>query len=490
MPLFSLSGKYGIGTLGKNAFEFIDFLKLSGQTYWQMLPVGPTSYGDSPYQSFSAFAGSHYYIDLETLVDEGLLDLSDIEGIEWESEVDRVDYALLYENRIPVLKKAFSVFLENIPDDYKRFCNDAFWLNDYALFMSLKDENSGKPWNMWDDGLKFRKKQDIKAAEIRLFEEIEFYKFLQYLFFKQWNAVKEYAHKNSILLIGDMPIYVSADSADCWCNPELFQLDDELEPVAVAGCPPDAFSEDGQLWGNPLYHWDYMKNQSIPYEWWLKRMSMAMKMFDLIRIDHFRGFQAYYSIPVDSLTAAKGHWEDGPGAEFFHTLEKTLGTLPVIAEDLGILTDDVREMLEEVAYPGMKVLQFAFDSEGDSSYLPHNCVENCVLYTGTHDNDTIVGWAKNLSDNDLSFAKEYMRIADMDSLNWSIIKVAMASTAKICIFQMQDFLGLSSEGRINIPSTLGGNWCWRIAEGCINSWLAGIIRENTELYRRCKKLKP
>ncbi|MBO7217591.1 MAG: 4-alpha-glucanotransferase [Clostridia bacterium] len=482
MPIFSLSGKYGIGSFGKKAYEFVDFLNKGGQSYWQILPLSPTNYGDSPYQSFSSFAGNPYFIDIEKLIEEGLLSEEEADSFDFGSKDDEIDYAKLYKNRYPLLKLAFERF---IPDnEYDTFVREnAFWLDDYALFYAIKARNPEKAVGEWEEGLKKRNPEKIAAASKENFEEIAFCKFLQFMFFRQWFALKTYANEKGIKIIGDIPIYTALDSADLWAEPEQFLVDAELKPSLVAGCPPDAFSDDGQLWGNPLYNWQYMKKDG--YKWWKKRLSFALKIYDVVRIDHFRAFESYYAIPADEETAKNGKWVKGPDMDLFEEIKKEFsGDLPIIAEDLGFLTPAVHKLLAESEFPGMKVLQFAFDTREESDYLPHNYTKNCVVYTGTHDNDTINGWTKTAAAEDVELARRYLHVDDNEGFNWAMMRAAMASVADTCILMMADLLGLGSEGRINTPSTLGQNWQWRIKDGCVNDWLANILRENTELYYR------
>lgn len=486
MPIFSLPSKYGIGTLGEEAYKFIDFLKKSGQTYWQILPIGSTGFGDSPYQSFSAYAGNPYFIDLDFLINDGLLNKKDVENIKWYEEPDKVNYEILYKSRYQVLRKAYEKFRISPPPDFEKFKSENdYWLKNYAMYSAIKDCHNGMPFYMWEDGYKFRNNEFIKKTETDLSEEIGFYEMLQYLFSAQWFKLKEYANRNGIKIIGDIPIYVAADSADVWGEPEQFMLDKDLQPYAVAGCPPDAFSDEGQLWGNPLYDWKYMENDG--FKWWINRMAYSSRLYDIIRIDHFRAFSAFYSIPYGEKTAVNGKWIKGPSKRLFTALEKSLGKLNIIAEDLGTIDDEVRELLNFTKYPGMKVLQFAFTPDTESSYLPHNIIKNCVVYTGTHDNDTAVGFMKDAESSQVKFMREYLRIDDSDSFNWSLIKAAMATSADTVILQMQDFLGLDNSARINIPSTLGGNWQWRISENCCNDWLAKIIYDCTNIYFRLPK---
>lgn len=485
MPVFSLPGKYGIGTFGKEAYHFVDFLEKAGQRYWQLLPLNPTHFGDSPYQSFSSVAGNPYFIDLETLVEAGLLETADCDRADFGGDPGRVDYGKLYENRLPLLEQAFARFVPG--EDYARFCREqADWLEDYALFMALKDAHGGAGWREWEKPFKMRQPQALADFRQQQERRLAFYRFIQFQFYRQWDALKAYAHAHGVRIIGDMPIYVADDSADVWADPEQFDLDEELLPRVVAGCPPDAFTEDGQLWGMPVYNWAQMRREPTPYRWWRQRMRRTLALYDVVRIDHFRGFESFYCIPYGAVNAKKGVWRQGPGMELFRALEEDRGgPLPIIAEDLGFLTPAVRQLLADSGYPGMKVLQFAFDPAGDSEYLPYRYPRRCVVYTGTHDNDTIMGWTHTADPEEVAFARRYLHVDDREGFNWAMIRAALMSVADTAIFMMQDFMGLSSEARINTPATLGGsNWQWRIGDGCINDWLAQIIRENTALYGR------
>ena len=380
MHISSLPSPYGIGTMGKEARKFADFLEKSGQKYWQILPICPTSYGDSPYQSFSSFAGNPYFIDLEYLCKEKLLKKAECESFPWGKKADKVDYGVMYESRYKLLKIAFERFLRAEPDDFEAFCEkEADWLSDYALFMALKDANGGNAWFSWEKDLKMRKPEALAEARSTYAKDIRFYQMLQYLFFKQWWELKAYVNEKGIEIIGDVPIYVAGDSADVWANPEEFYLDEDLNPIDVAGCPPDAFSEDGQLWGNPLFRWDVMKKNG--YTWWTKRIAAMSKLYDIVRIDHFRGFDSYYAIPAKDKTAKNGEWRKGPGMDLFHTLEQKLGRLNIIVEDLGFLTPSVLKLVADSGFPGMKVIQFAFDSREGSNYLPHMtiCISSHIL---------------------------------------------------------------------------------------------------------------
>ena len=485
MPIFSLPSRGGIGTFGKEAYRFVDFLEKAGQTWWQILPLNPTNYGDSPYQSFSSFAGNPYFIDPEMLIADGLLREEEFLSFDFGSDPSAVDYGKLYENRIKLLSLAYSRFT---PDKaYNKFCKEnAYWLDEYVLFMALKNGDGDTAWNEWETPLKNRDKKAINEAKEKYADKIDFYRFVQYEFSIQWFKLKEYANEKGIKFIGDIPIYVAYDSADVWSDPKQFMLDEELNPTSVAGCPPDAFSEDGQLWGNPLYNWTLMKQDG--YAWWKRRLGYALKLYDTVRIDHFRGFEAFYSVPYGEETAKNGKWVKGPNMSLFRELKNEFGKdLPIIAEDLGYLTPSVRKMLKASGFPGMKVLQFAFDTREESDYLPHNYQNNCVVYTGTHDNDTIIGWTKSAAPEDVEMARRYLRADDSEGFNWAMMRSALASVADTCILMMPDFMGLGSEARINTPSTLGGNWMWRIDGGCINDWLAKIIKDNTVLYGRAPR---
>lgn len=472
--------------MGKAARKFVDFLEKAGQKYWQILPICPTSYGDSPYQSFSSFAGNPYFIDLEYLCREKLLKKKECESFDWGGSEKYVDYGIMYESRYALLKKAFERFCRNIPEDYAAFCKkESEWLDEYALFMALKDANDGVAWFEWKEELKLRKEAALTKAKEEYASNIEFYRMLQYLFFKQWRALKEYANSKGIEIIGDVPIYVAGDSADVWANPKQFYLDKDLNPIEVAGCPPDAFSEDGQLWGNPLFRWDVMKKDD--YSWWTKRIRAMAQLYDIVRIDHFRGFDSYYAIPAGDDTAKNGKWKQGPGMDLFNTLEKKLGRLPIIVEDLGFLTPSVHKLLKDSGFPGMKVIQFAFDSREGSDYLPHNYPQHCVVYTGTHDNDTVMGWMKTAPKASVKFAKEYLNLTKEEGYNWGMMRAAWSSVADMAIVPFQDLIGLGSEARINIPSTLGENWKWRATEDQVTNQLAKKLYKYMVMYGRVNK---
>jgi len=487
MPVASLPGKYGIGTFGKEAYNFVDMLTLAGQQYWQILPLGPTGYGDSPYQSFSTFSGNPYFIDLEKLIEEGLLTKAECDKCDFGKDAGHVNYEKIYYARFDLLKKAFKRTKLSGNRNYKKFCDkNSFWLNDYALYMAVKNSFGGVSFIEWDEPIRRREAKAMAEYSKKYAEEIEFYKFLQFKFDEQWKALKEYANDKGIKIIGDIPIYVAFDSADTWASPELFQIDTTGFPKAVAGCPPDGFSATGQLWGNPLYDWKYHKETG--YKWWISRIRHCYEMYDMIRVDHFRAFDEYYSIPYGDPTAEFGKWKKGPGIALFKAIRTELGDLDMIAEDLGYLTDSVIALVKRTGYPGMKVLQFAFDSREDSDYLPHNYTKNSVVYTGTHDNETTVGWFKTLKKIDRQMALDYLNMKEFETdkdIAWAFIKLAMSSVSDLCIIPMQDYLGLGNEARINHPSTLGnGNWEWRMKKGAFTKKLAKEIEDITSLYAR------
>lgn len=486
MHISSLPGNTGIGTLGKYAYQFVDYLKKYGQTYWQMLPICPTSYGDSPYQSFSTFAGNPYFIDFEKLEAEGLLSHDDWAKVNWGDNKNYVDYGLLYVERHKVFAKIQENFNKNIPADFEKYCSDnSFWLDDYALFMAIKDAHNGASFSTWESDIKVRQPGAVVNWSERCAKRVQYYKILQYLFYKQWYELKKYANDNGIKIIGDIPIYVAADSSDVWTNPKQFDLKGDLTPVEVAGCPPDAFSADGQLWGNPVYNWEYQKQTG--YAWWKKRISECLKIYDVIRIDHFRGFDEYYCIPFGSPNAKVGQWRKGPGAALFNEIKKEFGDINIIAEDLGYLTDTVIQMLKDVGFPGMKVLQFAFDSREESDYIPHRYGHNSVVYTGTHDNDTILGWCKSAGADDVAFAKKYLRANSDDELRQEMMISALSCVANTCILCMQDLIGLDGSARMNIPSTVGNNWKWRASEDQITDKQFEFLGYYSKLYGRADR---
>lgn len=488
LPVFSLPSRYGIGCFSKSAYDFVDWLREAGQTYWQILPLCPTSYGDSPYQSFSTFAGNPYYISLEALTEEGVLTEADCAAADFGNKPDRIDYEKLYQARYPLLRKAYEN--SRIAEDagYQAFVEEnGWWLADYALFMAVKDRFEGAPWTEWAEDIRFRWGNALDYYRRELYYDIEFQQYMQYKFFQQWRELKAYANKQGIQIIGDIPIYVAMDSADAWAHPELFQLDERNLPSAVAGCPPDGFSATGQLWGNPLYRWGYHKETG--YAWWLSRLRHCFQLYDVTRIDHFRGFDEYYSVPYGAEDAIHGHWEKGPGLELFRRVEEVLGWHEVIAEDLGYVTDSVRQLVRESGFPGMKVLEFAFDSRDTGSandYLPHNYPENSVAYTGTHDNETLAGWFGSITEEERQSVREYLcdsRTAKKD-LHLPLIALVMRSAAKNCVIPLQDYLGLDNRSRINKPSTVGANWLWRVTEASLSPELQTTIRQFTARYGR------
>jgi 4-alpha-glucanotransferase len=485
MPIASLPSKYGIGAFSKSAYDFVDWLVEAGQSYWQVLPLGPTGYGDSPYQSFSTFAGNPYFIDLEELIHLGYLTHDQCDGYDFGNNPRYIDYKKIYDARYQVLRQAYhqSHILDN--EDFHLFVHgQKEWLEDYALYMVIKDLNEGKAWNQWEHSLKERHPEAIANIREQYFEEIGFYEFQQYLFNQQWMKLKNYANEKGLQIIGDIPIYVAFDSSDAWASPKLFEFSEKLMPYCVAGCPPDSFSSTGQLWGNPLYDWEEHKRRN--YSWWIKRLNHCFKWYDMVRIDHFRGFDEFYSIPSGDQTAENGSWKKGPGYDIFKQINESLANAKVIAEDLGYLTDTVVELLQQTGYPGMKVLQFAFDSREASDYLPHNYTHNCVVYTGTHDNDTVKGWYKAISPEDKALCNDYLNIQseDEENIHWHMIRAALSSVAKLAVIPIQDYLGRGSEARINTPSTLGNNWHWRLYSNELDSNLAQCVKHMTKLYGR------
>ena len=485
MHITSLPGNYGIGTLGKNAFAFVDFLNKAGQSLWQLLPLNPTGYGDSPYQSCSAFAGNPYLIDLDMLIDEGLLKKEEVDSVNWGDDPEKVDFGILYNNRFTLLRKAYERFIDD--GTFQGFCTEnSVWLSDFALYMALKGKYNS-PWYQWPEELKNRQADAIWQARQELKADIRFFSFVQYLFFTQWQKLKDYAAENGIKIIGDVPIYVPYDSVEVWVNPDLFQLNEALEPQAVAGCPPDAFSEDGQLWGNPLYRWEAHKKDG--FSWWLQRLSAAGKLFDVVRLDHFRGFEAYWAVPYGHKTAKNGRWVKGPGMALIETVQKKLPELELIAEDLGFLTREVLDLRNDSGLPGMKILGFAFDSTEPSDYLPYNYPENAVCYTGTHDNMTGRQWFDTAPKEAVEYAAEYMCLTEKEGYVWGMIRTAMASCAKWAVVPMQDYLNLGAEARMNFPGTTGCNWTWRMKPGALAPELSEKIYKLTKLYGRMKGVK-
>lgn len=462
LHISSLPSPYGIGNMGREAYRFIDFLKKAGQSYWQILPIGPCGYGDSPYQSFSAFAGNPYFIDPERLIDGGFLTREEAEGVCWGTAPSRVDYSTLYKERLALLKKAFVRFRAGHGGELADFAErESDWLPDYALFMAVKKQLGDGPWSLWPEDIRLRRADAVEKYRRELADEIEFHVFLQYIFDGQWRELLSYAHENGIRIIGDIPIYVPLDSADVWTSPENFQLRRTRRPKVVAGCPPDAFTKDGQYWGNPIYDWGRMERDG--FSWWLRRIASAQRHFDVVRIDHFRGLESYWSIPAQNRTARKGHWEKGPGKAFVDTVRAAFPNMEFIAEDLGYLTPEVMELVKYSAWPGMKVLEFAFDPREPSEYLPHGYDENCICYTGTHDNETLIQWIDGQSAEVIAYARDYLGISESDDLADAVLLAGMASKAGLFVAQMQDHLRLGAEARMNFPGhLLPENWCWRL----------------------------
>ena len=482
LPVSSLPSPYGIGTLGKEAYDFIDFLAAAGQSWWQILPAGPTSMGDSPYQSPSAHAGNPYFIDPELLAADGLLDEGDAERQSWGDDPERVDYGMLFENRPKLLKKAKARGFERDAEKVKAFSDENPWLEDYALYMAVKEHFGMSSWQDWpDDDIRLRKPEALKEYRKALKESVEYYEYIQYLFFKQWNALKSYAHSKGVGIIGDMPLYVALDSADVWSSPEYFQLDDNNVPVKVSGVPPDLFTEDGQLWGNPLYDYEAMEKDG--FRWWISRIKGAAGLYDVIRIDHFRGLESYWAVPNGETTAKNGVWIKGPGMSLIGKIKENFPETQFIAEDLGYLTPEVRQLLKDSGFPGMQVLQFSFDSRDEATTLPEDYAQNCVCYAGTHDNDTLAGWKKSAAVADIENAKACLGLQDDDFVR-GMLKGGMSTAADLFIAQMQDWLELGSEARINTPGTTEGNWQWRLKPGQIPETLKVEIAEITAFYGR------
>ena len=491
LPVTSLPSKYGIGCFDQAAYDFVDWLQKAGQRYWQILPLGATSYGssdDSPYQAYSAFAGNPYLISLDALVEEGVLTREECDGVSFGDNPAKVDFDKLHEHRFALLRKAYERSHIHTNPDYQKFvAENNWWLSDYALFMAVKDRFDGAAWTRWAEDIRLRWGNAMDYYRRELYFDIEFQQYLQYQFYRQWNQLKTYANERGIQLIGDIPIYVSMDSADAWAHPKLFQLDRDNVPLAVAGCPPDGFSADGQLWGNPLYRWDY--HRETGYQWWISRLAHCFRLYDVVRIDHFRGFDEYYSIPYGENSAVNGHWEKGPGIDLFRKVEQALGWKQVIAEDLGYVTDSVRRLVQESGFPGMKVLEFAFDSRDSgcaNDYLPHNYTENSVAYTGTHDNETLAGWWKSITPEEQKMVRDYLcdQYTPQSKLGKSLIGLILRSRSALCVIPMQDYMGLDNRSRINKPSTVGTNWKWRLTESDLTEDLKQEIRGMTLRYGR------
>ncbi|EFE11021.1 4-alpha-glucanotransferase [Clostridium sp. M62/1] len=486
MPISSLPAPYGIGTFGKSAYEFADSLKRARQSYWQVLPLGPTSYGDSPYQSFSAFAGNPYFIDLDTLLEEELLTKEEIDACYWLDSEEEVKYDAVYYYRFPLLKKAYERSRHGETEEYRAFCaKNSHWLDDYALYMALKGHFGNKEWMKWEEPIRLRKPEAVKRYEELLREEIGYWKFLQFKFYEQWEQLKNYVNGLGISIIGDIPIYVALDSADVWTHPELFQLDpDTLTPLRVAGVPPDAFSDDGQLWGNPLYDWD--KIEETGFAWWKDRMRASARLYDVVRIDHFIGVVQYYSIPYGAEDGKTGEWKQGPGKKLTDAINEAAGDAKIIAEDLGIFCPAVKELLRETGYPGMKIIEFAFSGDRFNEHLPHCYEPNSVVYGGTHDNETLVGYFKPEARQwwELQYIADYLGAAHHEEVPDKVFRAAYGSVASVAVFQMQDVLGLGNEARMNTPGTVGGNWKWRMKPGAFGERETGYLAFLVDTFGR------
>lgn len=482
MHISSLPSPYGIGTFGAEAEKFADWLKEAGQKYWQVLPIGPTGYGDSPYQPFSSFAGNPLLIDLDEFVEHGYLAKKSLDNSDYGADPSYVDFDIVNRNKTALLREAFAGFTDDV--GYTSFViEEQDWLDDYALFMALKDKFGGRPWSDWDDDIKLREPEAVKRWTEELKDDIKFYKFVQYIFYRQWDRFHRYCNKNGIQLIGDIPIYVSPDCADVWAQPELFELDEKRVPKRVAGVPPDYFSATGQLWGNPLYNWEEMHKTG--YKWWLKRIGKSKENFDMLRIDHFRAFDTYYAIPYGHKTAENGTWEKGPGMELFNAIKNDLGDVNIIAEDLGDIFDSVKELLRDTGFPGMRVLQFGFNPDNtDNDHLPHNYPKNCCAYTGTHDNSTIMQWYREADPKSRAMARRYVKPRLFERFSAACVRVVYASPANLAIIPMQDILGLGADARMNVPSTVGGNWKWRMLPGRLTASRSEKLRSLADTYFR------
>ena len=491
LSITSLPSKYGIGCFDKAAYDFVDWLEKAGQRYWQILPLGATSHDgafDSPYQAYSAFAGNPYFISLEALIEEGVLTEKECEAASFGENPDRVDYQAIYDNRLPLLRKAYQRSNVGADARFQAWCRENFWwLDDYALFMAVRSFFGNAGWTQWPQDIRMHYGYAMDYYREKLYFDVEFHKYLQYKFSQQWKKLKKYANDRHIQIVGDLPIYVSPDGSDVWAQPELFQLDADNKPTQIAGCPPDSFAADGQVWGNPLYRWDH--HRATGYHWWITRMWYSYQLYDMVRLDHFRGFDEYFAIPAGAQSAKAGHWEKGPGMELFNTLKHALGDKPIIAEDLGLLTDGVRRLVKDSGYPNMKVVQFGFsaaDQGGANEYLPHNYSNNCVVYTGTHDNETLAGWYAGLSKEDKAYVRAYIsdeKIAD----KWvykKLIDLAMRSCADTCIIPVQDWLGLDNTARMNTPGTVEINWSWRMRSGMLTDDLAVEVRNISKRFGR------
>ena len=486
MHISSLPGKYGIGSFGQSAYDFVDFLVRTKQRYWQILPLGTTSYGDSPYQSFSAFAGNTYFIDFDILIEEGLLNEADVKGADFGDDPRKVDYAKIFDARRPIMEKAVARFLKaDDLSDYESFVEqNAAWLEVFAEYMAIKEHFDNLAWTEWpDEAIRRREAASLASYREKLADKLTYHRVTQYLFFKQWLRLKAYANEHHIEIVGDMPIYVAADSADVWAQPHFFKTDAVGKPTCVAGCPPDEFSETGQLWGNPIYDWEAMDKDG--YAWWIERLRESFKIYDIVRIDHFRGFESYWEVPADSDTSATGKWVKGPDYKLFAAVKEALGDLNIIAEDLGFMTDEVIELRERTGFPGMKILQFAFNPDDESIDSPHLAPNNSVMYTGTHDNNTVLGWYKDeIDDATRQYMAQYTNRKEYETVPHAMLRTIFASVSFMAIATMQDLLELASAARMNYPSTIGGNWTWRMTDEELNPIVEGELYSLTKTYRR------
>lgn len=486
MHISSLPGKYGIGSFGQSAYDFVDFLVRTKQRYWQILPLGTTSYGDSPYQSFSAFAGNTYFIDFDILIEEGLLDEADVKGADFGDDPRKVDYAKIFDARRPIMEKAVARFLKaDDLSDYESFVEqNAAWLEVFAEYMAIKEHFDNLAWTEWpDEAIRRREAASLASYREKMADKLTYHRVTQYLFFKQWLRLKAYANEHHIEIVGDMPIYVAADSADVWAQPHFFKTDAVGKPTCVAGCPPDEFSETGQLWGNPIYDWEAMDKDG--YAWWIERLRESFKIYDIVRIDHFRGFESYWEVPADSETSATGKWVKGPDYKLFAAVKEALGDLNIIAEDLGFMTDEVIELRERTGFPGMKILQFAFNPDDESIDSPHLAPNNSVMYTGTHDNNTVLGWYKDeIDDATRQYMAQYTNRKEYETVPHAMLRTIFASVSFMAIATMQDLLELDSAARMNYPSTIGGNWTWRMTAEELNPIVEGELYSLTKTYRR------
>ncbi|WP_455715988.1 4-alpha-glucanotransferase [Anaerosporobacter sp.] len=484
LPVSSLPSPYGIGAFGKAAFDFVDLLVKAKQKYWQVLPLGPTSYGDSPYQSFSAFAGNPYFIDIDSLISEGLLKKSEVEEHFWGNDENKVDYEAIYNSRFVILKKAFERSNHQTQKEYIQFCEEnSYWVGDYSLYMAIKNHFDNKEWLLWEEDIRFRKPEAVKRFEKELKDDVDFWKFCQFKFYEQWFKLKDYANEKGIQIIGDIPLYVAMDSSDVWVHGDLFELDERKKPINIAGVPPDCFSPTGQRWGNPLYDWDKMEQDD--FDWWRKRMQASAKLYDVVRIDHFIGIVRYFRIPAECETAERGNFKKGPGKKLTKVIMESIGDAKIIAEDLGLIIPSVRNLMNSTGFPGMKILQFAFNGDPNNEYLPHNYhSSNTVVYGGTHDNQTVVGRLKTIDKSEEEYTLKYLDIKRKKDIPDAMVKVAYASIAAVAICQVQDILKLDDSARMNLPSSLGGNWQWRMTQGQLTEECIQNLNRLATIYGR------